>query len=86
MVFVGPRPALYNQFDLMELRVAIGISQLKPGLTGWAQVSGRDELSIEEKVRLDKEYLDSMSLFIDLKILFITAFFYRSNYQTLYQK
>jgi O-antigen biosynthesis protein WbqP len=57
MVFVGPRPALYNQDDLMALRVAVGVDQLKPGITGWAQVNGRDEISIEEKVRLEEEYL-----------------------------
>ena len=74
MCFVGPRPALFNQDDLIALRTKNKIHLITPGLTGWAQVSGRDELSIEEKVRLDKEYLDSMSLFIDLKILFITAF------------
>ena len=54
MVFVGPRPALYNQDDLMQLRVNAGVSYLKPGLTGWAQINGRDEISIEEKVALEK--------------------------------
>jgi O-antigen biosynthesis protein WbqP len=53
MVFVGPRPALYNQDDLMALRVAAGVDQLKPGITGWAQINGRDEISIEEKVELE---------------------------------
>jgi O-antigen biosynthesis protein WbqP len=72
MVFVGPRPALYNQDDLMELRVITGVSKLKPGLTGWAQVNGRDEISIEEKVRLEKEYLEKKSLWFDMKILVLT--------------
>jgi O-antigen biosynthesis protein WbqP len=72
MVFVGPRPALYNQDDLMELRVNTGVSKLKPGLTGWAQVNGRDEISIEEKVRFEKEYLEKKSLWFDMKILVLT--------------
>ena len=72
MVFVGPRPALYNQFDLMELRVATGISQLKPGLTGWAQINGRDEISIYQKVILEIKYLEKKSLIFDLKIFFLT--------------
>ncbi len=78
MVFVGPRPALYNQDDLMQLRVNAGVSYLKPGLTGWAQINGRDEISIEEKVALEKEYLDKKSFAFDLKIFFMTftsAFF-----------
>ena len=78
MVFVGPRPALYNQDDLMQLRVNAGVSHLKPGLTGWAQINGRDEISIEEKVALEKEYLDKKSLAFDVKIFFMTfasAFF-----------
>ena len=69
MVFVGPRPALYNQDDLMALRVAAGIDKLKPGITGWAQINGRDELSIEAKVNLEKEYLDKKSFLFDLNIL-----------------
>lgn len=69
MVFVGPRPALYNQDDLMTLRVVQGVDKLKPGITGWAQVNGRDEISIEEKVRLDKEYLERKSLLFDLYII-----------------
>jgi O-antigen biosynthesis protein WbqP len=72
MVFVGPRPALYNQDDLMELRVKTGVSKLKPGLTGWAQVNGRDEISIEEKVRFEKEYLEKKSFWFDMKILVLT--------------
>jgi O-antigen biosynthesis protein WbqP len=57
MCFVGPRPALFNQYDLMELRTNSGVHSLKPGLTGWAQINGRDEISIEEKVKLDEYYL-----------------------------
>ena len=72
MVFVGPRPALYNQDDLMALRVAAGVDKLIPGITGWAQVNGRDELSLEQKVALEKEYLAKKSLFIDLQILIKT--------------
>jgi O-antigen biosynthesis protein WbqP len=74
MSFVGPRPALFNQSDLIELRTASGVSQLLPGLTGWAQINGRDELPIPEKVRLDTEYLRRRSLSFDLKILWRTAF------------
>ncbi|MEN9698016.1 MAG: hypothetical protein RLZ56_1437 [Bacteroidota bacterium] len=72
MVFVGPRPALYNQDDLMALRVATGVSKLKPGITGWAQINGRDEISIEEKVNLEQAYLRRKSLVFDLEILFKT--------------
>lgn len=72
MVFVGPRPALYNQDDLMALRVAAGVDKLKPGITGWAQINGRDEISIEEKVKLEKEYLDKKSFWFDIKIVFLT--------------
>ena len=73
MSFVGPRPALFNQSDLIELRTASGVSDLVPGLTGWAQINGRDELPIPEKVRLDAEYLRRRSLWFDLKILWRTA-------------
>ena len=69
MVFVGPRPALYNQDDLMEFRVATGVSKLKPGITGWAQINGRDELSIPEKVKLEQEYMCRKSLLFDFEIL-----------------
>ena len=69
MEFVGPRPALYNQDDLMALRVAAGVDKLKPGITGWAQVNGRDEISIEEKVALEKEYLERKSVWFDLVIV-----------------
>ena len=74
MTFVGPRPALYNQEDLVELRTKFGVHKVKPGLTGWAQINGRDELSIQEKVILDKYYLDNMSFVLDIKILFATFF------------
>lgn len=69
MVFIGPRPALYNQDDLMELRVATGVSKLKPGITGWAQINGRDEISIAQKVQLEQEYLNRKSFFFDIEIL-----------------
>ena len=72
MVFVGPRPALYNQDDLMALRVGAGVDKLIPGITGWAQVNGRDELSLEQKVALEKEYLVKKTLFIDFQILIKT--------------
>jgi O-antigen biosynthesis protein WbqP len=72
MVFIGPRPALYNQDDLMALRVAAGVDKLKPGITGWAQINGRDEISIEAKVALEKEYLKRKSIVFDFQILFNT--------------
>ena len=72
MVFVGPRPALYNQDDLMALRVKAGVDQLVPGITGWAQVHGRDEISLEEKVGFEKEYLERKSFWFDLKIMVLT--------------
>jgi O-antigen biosynthesis protein WbqP len=72
MVFVGPRPALYNQDDLMQLRVAAGVDQLMPGITGWAQINGRDEISLEEKVRYEKEYLERKSFWFDMKIVALT--------------
>jgi O-antigen biosynthesis protein WbqP len=72
MVFVGPRPALYNQDDLMEFRVATGVSKLKPGITGWAQINGRDEISITQKVQLEQEYLYKKSFLFDIKILIKT--------------
>ena len=71
--FVGPRPALYNQEDLVELRKAKGIEVLNPGITGWAQINGRDELSIEEKVSFDEEYLHKRSFLFDVKILWLTG-------------
>ena len=72
MVFVGPRPALFNQEDLMDLRVKAGVEKLKPGITGWAQINGRDEISIEKKVEFEKEYLKRKSLWFDLKIVICT--------------
>ena len=72
MVFVGPRPALYNQDDLMEFRVATGVSKLKPGITGWAQINGRDEISISQKVQLEQEYLYKKSFLFDIEILIKT--------------
>jgi O-antigen biosynthesis protein WbqP len=73
MSFVGPRPALYNQYDLINLRTEHGVHTLTPGLTGWAQVNGRDELSIADKVKYDEEYLKKRSLPFDFKILWLTA-------------
>ena len=72
MSFVGPRPALFNQDDLIALRTAQRVHELMPGLTGWAQVNGRDELPIPEKVRLDVEYLNRHSFWFDLQILWLT--------------
>ena len=72
MSFVGPRPALFNQHDLMALRTQYGVHELVPGLTGWAQINGRDELPIPEKVKLDVEYLQRRSFRFDLKILWLT--------------
>jgi O-antigen biosynthesis protein WbqP len=72
MVFVGPRPALYNQVDLMALRVAAGVDKLKPGITGWAQVNGRDDISIEKKVQLEQEYLYKRSTLLDMEIIIKT--------------
>ena len=73
MSFVGPRPALFNQDDLMALRTEKGVHTLVPGLTGWAQVNGRDEIPIPQKVELDVEYLKKQSIFFDVKILWMTA-------------
>ena len=72
MSFVGPRPALFNQHDLVELRTQRGVSLLVPGLTGWAQVNGRDELPLTVKVQLDVEYLQRRSFWFDLRILWLT--------------
>ena len=72
MSFVGPRPALFNQQDLIALRTAQGVHTLLPGLTGWAQVNGRDELPIPEKVKLDVAYLQRQSLWFDIRILWLT--------------
>jgi O-antigen biosynthesis protein WbqP len=72
MSFIGPRPALFNQQDLILLRKKNGIDRVKPGITGWAQVNGRDELSIADKVGFDVEYVNNQSLLFDLKILWMT--------------
>lgn len=72
MSFVGPRPALFNQDDLIALRTEKGVDKLLPGITGWAQVNGRDELSISNKVSLDVEYLNCKSFWFDIKILWMT--------------
>ena len=72
MSFVGPRPALFNQEDLITLRAEKGVDKLLPGITGWAQVNGRDELSIPDKVELDVEYLNRQSFWFDMKILWMT--------------
>lgn len=72
MSFVGPRPALYNQMDLIALRSACGVNTIRPGLTGWAQINGRDELPIKVKVALDYYYLLNQSLLLDVKIMWIT--------------
>jgi O-antigen biosynthesis protein WbqP len=72
MSFVGPRPALFNQDDLIELRARQGVDQLVPGLTGWAQINGRDELPIPEKVKMDVDYMNNQSLWLDLKIIYLT--------------
>ena len=74
MTFVGPRPALYNQDDLIKLRTANNIHMIKPGITGWAQINGRDNISIEKKVKLEIDYLNNKSIILDIKILFITIF------------
>ena len=73
MSFVGPRPSLFNQDDLIALRTKRGVDCLKPGLTGWAQVNGRDELPIPEKVALDVEYMERQSLWFDMYILWLTV-------------
>ena len=72
MVFVGPRPALFNQDDLIEKRTQFNVHKVKPGVTGWAQINGRDELSIDEKVKFDYEYILNKSFFFDFKIIIKT--------------
>lgn len=72
MSLVGPRPALYNQYDIIKKRNKLGIDILKPGITGWAQINGRDHLSIEQKINFDYEYLKKQSVFFDFKIIFKT--------------
>ena len=74
MSIIGPRPALWNQYDLIEERDKYGANEVKPGLTGWAQINGRDELEIAEKARLDGEYVKNMSLGFDVKCFFATIF------------
>ena len=73
MSIVGPRPALHNQHELIAKRVALGIDQLRPGVTGWAQINGRDEIALQDKLRFDREYLARQSLFFDLKIILLTV-------------
>jgi len=73
MTFIGPRPALHNQKDLIALRIEKGVNKLKPGITGWAQVNGRDNLSISDKVALDEYYLNNKSFWLNIKILFMTG-------------
>lgn len=73
MSFVGPRPALYNQDDLIALRAEYGVEAIVPGLTGWAQINGRDDLPIPEKVTLDVEYMERQSFLFDMKILWLTC-------------
>ncbi len=72
MLFVGPRPALYNQYDLRDLRTEKGVHVLYPGVTGWAQINGRDELEIPDKVEFDRQYVERRSIFMDIKIVFMT--------------
>ena len=72
MTFVGPRPALYNEDELIAIRLEMGISKLLPGITGWAQVNGRDELILSDKVQLDRYYLNNQSFCLDVKILWMT--------------
>jgi len=74
MAIVGPRPALWNQYDLVEARDKYGANSIRPGLTGWAQVNGRDELEIDVKAKYDGEYVERMSFFFDIKCIFITLF------------
>ena len=74
MTFIGPRPALFNQFDLINIRNSYDVQKLKPGITGWAQVNGRDTLSIEDKVKLENYYLKNKSIILDIKIIILTIF------------
>jgi len=73
MSFVGPRPALFNQTDLIDMRTAVGVHSLTPGITGWAQINGRDELALSEKVGFDQEYLQKQDLALDIWILWLTG-------------
>jgi O-antigen biosynthesis protein WbqP len=72
MAYIGPRPALWNQYDLIAERDKYGANDVRPGLSGWAQINGRDELSIEDKAKLDKEYIDRLSFWMDAKCFFGT--------------
>lgn len=72
MSIVGPRPALYNQYDLIQLRAEKGVDKIRPGITGWAQVNGRDDIDIPMKVKLDAHYVNNISFFMDMKILYLT--------------
>lgn len=83
MNLVGPRPALFNQDDLVSLRTKLGVHKIAPGVTGWAQINGRDELPIPEKVQFDKDYLDRRSILFDVKIIILTIYkvLNRSNIQ-----
>lgn len=74
MSLVGPRPALYNQYDLREMRNKLGVSSIRPGLTGWAQINGRDDIALDDKVKLDLYYLQSWTFLLDLKIIYGTVF------------
>jgi O-antigen biosynthesis protein WbqP len=74
MAIVGPRPALYNQYELRAMRQVVGVSTIRPGLTGWAQINGRDDILLEQKVALDLEYLQRYSWWLDVTIIFRTAF------------
>ena len=73
MSIVGPRPALYNQHELIAQRAELGVDQLRPGMTGWAQINGRDEIMLQDKLRFDQEYFERQSLFFDLKIILLTV-------------
>ena len=73
MSIVGPRPALYNQYDLIAKRRSLGIDRLRPGITGWAQINGRDDIALRKKIELDYQYLQQQSVRFDLKILIMTV-------------
>ena len=83
MVFIGPRPALYNQDDLMKLRIEAGVDKLKPGLTGWAQINGRDKISLEDKVKLEKYYIVNISRYKNLFLDIQHCFFKKQKYISL---
>ena len=73
MSIVGPRPALHNQHELIAKRAAFGVDDLRPGVTGWAQINGRDEIALQDKLRFDRDYLERQSLFFDLRIILLTV-------------